>query len=518
MADKTYPLVSQSGIQSDGTRFASRRYNDGQWCRFQRNLPRKMGGYVQKIEVDQVPRGTFSVPNDSVVNSYIGFKNGVQFFSYNKDYLLQGDYPYLNNRTPDNYVSDDNSLWTFDTMNKTIGFRRIIVAHSGLNLSDIDNRTETPVYIGDIGGVSGLNPLSEAGISVSGGVCVLYPYLFAFGNDGTVSWSSPGVPTSWFSEDNKDSGAGTICIADQKIVAARPTRGGSYSPSGLFWGTDSVVKSYFTGGASIFSFDTICDKSSILSSNSIISMDSMFFWAGNDRFMFYNGNVQTLPNDTNINFFYDNLNQEYKQKVWGTYISRFNELIWFFPKYPSTECNWMIIYNKGLNCWYNTPILYNGDNNGIRTCGYFDNFTSRPFWFDGNYGYVHESGLDDERIDGTRYPIKSYFETPDISFCAIDSSAQWKGVDRQVRLRRIEPDFVISGQMTLEIYGKAFASSQPQLLDDSPFSFDENTEKIDLTCQSREITLKFTSNEVGGDYQLGNTILDFVLGDGRPST
>ena len=518
MADKTYPFVAQPGIQSDGTKFDSRKYNDGNWCRMQRNKPRKMGGYVQKIALNNVPRGTHYVQNNSIVDSYFGHKDGLSFFSYDRNFSLQGDSPYLNDRTPEDYVASDDVLWTFDSLNKTIGFDRIIVAHPGLNLNDIENRTETQVYIGDIGGTYGKAPLSPAGISVSGGICVLYPYLFAFSNDGTVNWSAAGVPTTWYSDDNKDSGAGRQCIADQKIVAARPTRGGNYSPSGIFWSVDSIVKSYYTQDKSIFTFDTISEKSSILSSNSIISMDSMFFWAGNDRFMFYNGNVQTLPNDTNLNFFYDNLNYDYKQKVWGTYIPRFNELIWFFPKYPSTECNWMIIFNKGLNCWYNSPILRNGDNGCNRLCGYFDNFTSKPFWFDEQYGYIHEKGLNDERIDGSKYPIKSYFETPDISFCAVDPSSQWKGIDRQVRLKRVEPDFLMSGNMQLEIYGKAFAASDPILLDKSPITFNDKTEKIDLSCQSREITLKFISNEVDGDYQLGNMVLDLVLGDGRAST
>src|SRR5690606_16277338 len=39
------PIRSQPGIKRDGTQFEGDFYTDGQWMRFQRGLPRKMGGY-----------------------------------------------------------------------------------------------------------------------------------------------------------------------------------------------------------------------------------------------------------------------------------------------------------------------------------------------------------------------------------------------------------------------------------------------------------------------------------------
>ena len=46
--------------------------------------------------------------------------------------------------------------------------------------------------------------------------------------------------------------------------------------------------------------------------------------------------------------------------------------------------------------------------------------------------------------------------------------------------------------------------------------FDENSEKIDLRCQGREVTMEIRSNVVGGFYELGNTLLDITIGDVRP--
>ena len=45
MAEKIVQIKSLPGIKRDGTKFEGDQYVDGQWVRFQRGLPRKMGGY-----------------------------------------------------------------------------------------------------------------------------------------------------------------------------------------------------------------------------------------------------------------------------------------------------------------------------------------------------------------------------------------------------------------------------------------------------------------------------------------
>ena len=45
MAERIVPIRSEPGVKRDGTRFEGDFYVDGQWVRFQRGLPRKIGGY-----------------------------------------------------------------------------------------------------------------------------------------------------------------------------------------------------------------------------------------------------------------------------------------------------------------------------------------------------------------------------------------------------------------------------------------------------------------------------------------
>ena len=47
MTKKVFALDTKSGIQRDGTVLDKQFYNDGEWVRFQRGRPRKVGGYRQ---------------------------------------------------------------------------------------------------------------------------------------------------------------------------------------------------------------------------------------------------------------------------------------------------------------------------------------------------------------------------------------------------------------------------------------------------------------------------------------
>ena len=82
-----------------------------------------------------------------------------------------------------------------------------------------------------------------------------------------------------------------------------------------------------------------------------------------------------------------------------------------------------------------------------------------------------------------------------------------------IRLERVEPDFLLSGEMELYIVGRPYAQSEDYT--SGPYTFDANTNKIDMKEQRRELRLKFVSNVQGGNYQLGYTILNADIGDVR---
>jgi hypothetical protein len=89
-----------------------------------------------------------------------------------------------------------------------------------------------------------------------------------------------------------------------------------------------------------------------------------------------------------------------------------------------------------------------------------------------------------------------------------------EGQNRWIRLERIEPDFVQSGDMSVIVTGRPFAQGEDKESD--PYFFDADTGKIDMREQRRELRLKFTSDVAGGDYQLGKVLLSAEIGDVRP--
>jgi hypothetical protein len=185
--------------------------------------------------------------------------------------------------------------------------------------------------------------------------------------------SSAGDPNDWVSAD-----ANEVNVATGKVVQGLPVRGGSNAPSGLFWSLDSVIRVSFVGGvgtpAQYWRYDIISSQSSIMSSQSVIEYDGIYYWCGVDRFLLYNGVVKEIPNPFNQNWFFDNLNYAQRQKVWATKVPRFGEIWWYYPRGTSTECNDAIVYNVRENVWYDA-----GEAIGARrSAGYFSQVFAYP--------------------------------------------------------------------------------------------------------------------------------------------
>jgi hypothetical protein len=87
------------------------------------------------------------------------------------------------------------------------------------------------------------------------------------------------------------------------------------------------------------------------------------------------------------------------------------------------------------------------------------------------------------------------------------------GANRWLRIERVEPDFIQSGDMTLYITGRPFAQSEDK--QSIPYPFSPTTGKIDMKEQRRELRVRVVSNTLGGDYQLGKMLLNADIGDVR---
>jgi hypothetical protein len=353
-------------------------------------------------------------------------------------------------------------------------------------------------------------------ISVSGGIVMLFPYLFVYGNNGLIQNCAAGDFNNWTSAD-----ANANNVASTKVVKGLPIRGGTTSPAGLFWTLDSVVRVTYApqnvGTSTLYwRYDLITQQSSIMSSQCVIEYDGLFFWAGVDRFLVYNGVVQEIENKQNFNYFFDNLNYNQRQKVWVSKVPRWGEIWWFFPKGDSTECNDAVIYNVRDKIWYDA-----GQAMGARrSAGVFSEVFRKPVWggWDENTAgeytlWQHETGTNQiytNQVDA----IDSYFETNAIgSNMGLVGTVDQAGDNVWTRCERIEPDFVQVGDMYVIVTGKSYADDTDD--PSEPYVFNPTTLKIDMKEQRREMRLRFGSNTQNGDYFLGRTLLSVDTGDVR---
>ena len=599
MTKKVFSLDTKPGVQRDGTVLDKQFYNDGRWVRFQRGRPRKILGYRQITDAIAGPsRGIYVNPQDNFNYIFNGYSDGLQVIPIDNNGIGSG----VSNFSLTDFTADVNNLWQFDTLfDTTGGGQESLIAHPGRNLSDISNTVNTPVLIGSITGTT-MAAVEDAGtpIEVSGGCVVLHPYLFVYGNNGLIKNCAAGDPTDWTGADANETN-----VAGSKVVKGLPVRGGSNSPSGLFWSLESLIRvSYapttISSGAStvtlFWRYDIISSQSSILSSQSVIEYDGIYYWCGVDRFLMYNGVVKEVPNNMNQNWFFDNLNYAQRQKVYATKVPRYGEIWWFYPRGSSTECNDAIIYNIREQTWYDAGTALGA----TRSAGFFSQVFPFPInasttinatgganlftltagsgYTNGTYtsvamtggtgtgaqatiivaggvvtsvvitangtGYTvgdqltyalpgggsnfkitlthvmsfvslwqHEFGTDE--IKGVQVnAIESYFETNDLGWVSGGpSQPSMVGDNFWLHLERVEPDFLQVGDMELYVTGRPYAQETDQTSD--PYVFSPTTGKIDMREQRRECRLKFVSNTVNGNYQLGRLLLSANVGDVR---
>ena len=602
----TQILRSQPGIKRDGTKFDGDFYTDGQWVRFQRGLPRKIGGYrsISKY-LTEISRGFMSFTqqllqychsggpstlerftidaskNASLVSNRTPVSvaatgtvtltggaagavngitvNGVQImsgavafivdlsttaaavatninlFTSSPDYTAVAVGPVITitavtaNGTTNGYAvvpsvttitatstdmaggsdaltASDANKWMFQAVFDSSTAYNALLAHVAPNGRCLCNDVGGQIFYGDLLGTAPLKSVQlPAGANVTGGIVALHPYLFYYGTAGIIGWSVAGEPTNL-----TGSGSGIARVWSQKIVKGMPLRAGAGSaPAGLFWAYDAVIRATFSGGPTVFQFDVIASDTSIMSADSVVDYDGVFFWVGVDRFFMFNGVVRDVPNQLNINYFLEGLNPQQHSKVFAWKVPRFGEIWWAYPKGDATECTHAVIYNVRENTWYDTALPESG-----RSAGGYNNAFAAPILVDavptasGYRTWVHEQGVD--MIDGTlAEPVQSYFETADLSPVA-------QGSNEYLRISTIEPDFVQNGPMTVQVTGRANARA-PEVYS-SIFTFPDQASQpyeqiVMLKEQRRELRLRFESNALYGDYQMGQIIGHLETGD-----
>jgi hypothetical protein len=511
MPEQPAPLVSAPGIKRDGTRFDNEHYIDGEWCRFQRGKPKKIGGYQQVTDsVPEITRGMASFSKDDIQYLHLGHPNTIGQYQ-----VSNGSLNLFSDRTPAGFNADLNNMWQFDIFADTGGTgNHVLMAHAAENAANIDNSINGTLYIDTIDATTILNTTGlhadwNVGEATSGGVLVSGVYTWTYGSNGLIVQSVA---------NNLTLQPIAVNIGTQKIVKGMPLRGAGQGPAALFWGLDILIRATFTPtGPPDFAYDVIARGITIMSSQGVIEMDGIYYWPGVDRWYMFNGVVREVPNNMNQNWFFDNINFRERQKCFGMKIPRYGELWWCYPRGNATECTHAIVYNAREGYWFDTPLPDSDDANQGRCAGIYANVYQRPFMVDneitanGRTLWQHETAFDKIRLSNIS-AVRSSFETHEFSL--LDQQV----ADKSLRVARIEADLVQVGDMTIQVKGRANAKASVvdgpiETIFATPSTPDEETVKFKDV--RRLMSFKFESNVGGGNYELGKTYAHIEPADGR---
>lgn len=540
------PLASAPGIQRDGTILAAKSYTDGQWCRFQRNLPRKMGGYkVIQPFLTGLGRAIFSQAQSGYRYINVGNQTGVDAFTMDNfgvtSAITNPNFPPTTNPTTATVSQSALNSWQFESQFDNASGNMLLFAFAGQNIQDPTNAANFPLYAANIYNIgAGFSQVQGFGTGsdghggtqqalfpngISGGIVSLAPYMIVYGNNGFFAWSAPGDPTDFTGVSQGSLFVGATEITNQKIIKGLPLRGGGgFSPAGLFWSVDSVIRATFIGITNgTWQFDQITTQSSLLSDRCVIENDGTFYWAGADRFLMYNGVIQEIPNSQNLNYFYDNINNLNAGKSYAMKIPRYGEIWWCYPRGSNTECSHAVVYNYREKYWYDTPLPNGGRSAGLHADNFVGNIMSGTLGYQsaitgGNKTYFnmwqHESGVDE--VNGTSLAsINSSFTTAPISNLTAQQPA-----DATLSLEMFQPDFIQSGDMTVQVLKQNNARAPIvngtlatiQVSPTTPLN-----QIVPLKDTAKILRLQVVSNTVGGNFQDGRSVLS-VNTDGERDT
>jgi hypothetical protein len=493
------------GVARDSTVSDSDQYVDAQHCRFYLGHPKKIGGYRRLAEAADTfsdPRGVFTVVRDGYAHIYVGCDNGL--FRVTVD--TYGSGAAILDMTPSAFPYHVSS-WSFDAMWDASGSGKVLVfAHPGSLSTDTSEKYK--LYYADDAADTAFAVVTNAP-EVSGGLVVLPPFLFAYGAGGLIQNCEPNKPFDWTAGSGKFSNA--VNVAHTNIVAAIAYRGSmlnkNQSPGGIFLSQTSVIEVTYIGGDLIWSYNTLSSNCSIMGPNCIVDLQGAIFWVGTSTFFILtpDGVIQQVPCPTHRRWFFDEVTQASRAKVWAVKVPQYSEVWIFHPRNGAEDCTHALIYNYESQCWYDTEMS--------RMAGSTTPLFQNPIFVDKSPTgqprlWLHEVGTD--AVQGSRVSaIKSWFQT------SLLGRSQDGGVYLPpVRLTRLSIDAIQSGNLEVSVLGADNVRKGWQY-EHGPWVVSETDQYVYPRTQHPYQTVKVVSNVVGGNYWLGKPMVSLMRGDSR---
>ena len=403
-----------------------------------------------------------------------------------------------------------------------------IPAGTKIASSYITGATTVPITTTTTGASSGTYTFSYAGSFVPSATyqvitSAIQEFVIAFGSNSynpnnaatafnplLVRWSDQANAYQWIPELTNQSGE-YLLTNGSYIMGARATR-----QEILVWTDSCLYSMQYLGAPYVWGFQVLMDNISVMSPNSMITVNNVTYWMGRDRFYMYSGRVEVLPCSLRQYIFAD-INENQAYQVFAGANEAFNEVWWFYVSQSSsnTVVDKYVIYNYLDRVWYY----------GTMARSAWMQTGTQPYPVAADYNgrlLYHENGCDDLSTSAT-LPIDSYVQSSDFDIGdGHNFGFVW----------RILPDVNFNGSTTNQ--PSVTMTVKPRENSGTPYGAADNPQvqsaqnyttvpeytiqqfdgQVYTRLRGRQMSFRIESTGVGVAWQLGSPRID-IRPDGR---
>ena len=332
-------------------------------------------------------------------------------------------------------------------------------------------------------------------------------------NPMLVRWSDQNNPYEWVPAITNQSGEFSLSHGSS-IVSYINTR-----QEILVWTDSALYSMQYLGPPYVWKFEILMDNISVMSPNSMITINSITYWMGVDKFYQYSGRVDTLPCSLRQYVFNDiNILQAYQ--VFCGSNEGYNEVWWFYCSTDSDDVDKYVIYNYLDKVWYYGSMSRTAWlDSGLRQYPMATNYDTSSLT--GRTLY-HEADVDD--VAGTTpVAIESYIQSSDFDIGdGHNFGFVWRILpDINFNGSNVDQPYVTMTVKPRQNAGSAYSASnspEVQSADNYAVSKSYNIQLFDgqvyTRLRGRQMAFRIESTELGVAWQLGAPRID-IRPDGK---
>lgn len=321
-------------------------------------------------------------------------------------------------------------------------------------------------------------------------------YVVALGTNDTpmrVRWPDRDDITDWTPSDN-DTGNDRTLRHGSRLVAGTAV-GDSMN---LIWSDTATYFHQFTGDPETANYATplAANNSGLVGPGAYCTADTRAFWMSPHGFQMFDGTVRDMPRQEEIRaWVFERLNRAHAAKSWAAFHSAKDE-VWFgYVKEGEVEPTEYVICSLADFSW--TP----GTMDRTAMASYPTPLAGVVMAGSDSYLYNHETGVDADGsameafIELGQYALGNGRVDMDVAGYIVDHERHAGDISLRIRLKGLPQDTADDDDLTTILA--------------------EGDTEADFFMGGRYATVRWTSNEVGGDFALGTPSLLIQPAGGR---